>query len=255
MYCINCGKEISEITTICPHCKNNCTHVKEESGSIGALSIVCFFIPLAGIILYLDWGDINLKKARRAGNWAIIGILFYAIIIASGFMCYTMFPGLFHNPDNAYADEQYYNQDALKPVSNDAYQAAQRENYKRALDYTKSMLKGDMESYADRLFRSYQAVIYRSENKKINFYTRDLNDTDKEFMSKDWMAECLGFRGDNTSLKNQNGEYRLISLNKNIVVIKGLSRPFQGAHQIMVKAVINVKTGQISTELLQQSQF
>jgi hypothetical protein len=66
----------------------------EDSPSAG-MAILGFFIPIAGLILYLVWKDTKPLKARSAGRGAlvsvIIGVILWliAIIIAG-----TMFAAL-----------------------------------------------------------------------------------------------------------------------------------------------------------------
>ena len=86
MYCSNCGKEIDGKAFVCPHCgvKQN---IVSEDGPVGGLGIICFLIPLVGLILYLIWKDIKPIKSKGAGKSALWGfivlIILNAIIIAN----------------------------------------------------------------------------------------------------------------------------------------------------------------------------
>ena len=79
MYCKNCGKEIDEKAFVCPHCG-----VKQQGNSpdepIGGLGVVCFLIPLVGLILYIIWKDTNPIKSSGAGKAALWGFVFYFIL-------------------------------------------------------------------------------------------------------------------------------------------------------------------------------
>ena len=90
MYCNNCGEKIDDKAVICPKCgvpvKNR--NLTNDAPSAG-FAVLCFFIPLLGLILYLIWKDEYPLKAKSCGKGALISVivsvvltLFYAIIIA-----------------------------------------------------------------------------------------------------------------------------------------------------------------------------
>lgn len=90
MYCNNCGEKIDDKAVICPKCgvpvKN--INLTNDAPSAG-FAVLCFFIPLLGLILYLIWKDEYPLKAKSCGKGALISVivsvvltLFYAIIIA-----------------------------------------------------------------------------------------------------------------------------------------------------------------------------
>lgn len=78
MYCRNCGKEIPNDSRICPFCgkeQNNSVDASyDDSGSIG-WAILGFFIPLAGLILFLVWKDSKPRCAKKAGVGALVAVL------------------------------------------------------------------------------------------------------------------------------------------------------------------------------------
>lgn len=91
MFCTKCGKEILDDAVICIHC--GCSTQNEpaanQSGSIG-MAILGFFIPLAGLIIWLVNKDSKPAMAKSAGTGALIGVivsvvlvLFYSIFIGS----------------------------------------------------------------------------------------------------------------------------------------------------------------------------
>ena len=101
MFCSKCGKEINDDAVVCIHCGcsvNNKTSlpVTGDAPNTG-WAILGFFIPLAGLILYLINKDTYPQKAKSAGKGALIGfcvsiafsIIYGAIIGASiGSMLY-----------------------------------------------------------------------------------------------------------------------------------------------------------------------
>ena len=90
MYCIKCGKEIEEGAAFCPACgasqqpqqppvqqpvqnwQQPVQQPAEESG-IG-WGILGFFIPLAGLVLFLVWKDTKPKSSKAAGVGALISV-------------------------------------------------------------------------------------------------------------------------------------------------------------------------------------
>ena len=79
MYCSNCGNEVSDNAYACPKC--GCKVAKEperpkvqDTPNIG-FAILGFFIPIAGLILYLIWKDEFPLRAKSAGKGALISVI------------------------------------------------------------------------------------------------------------------------------------------------------------------------------------
>lgn len=88
MYCNNCGEQIDDKAVICPKCgvPVNNRNLTNDAPSAG-FAVLCFFIPLLGLILYLIWKDEYPLKAKSCGKGALISVivsvvltLFYVII-------------------------------------------------------------------------------------------------------------------------------------------------------------------------------
>ena len=90
-YCTHCGKEINEEAVICVHCGcslNEAKKVKEQDSDNIGWGFLGFFVPLAGLILWLIWRDDAPKKAKNVGVGALVsaiiylvGVLIYVILI------------------------------------------------------------------------------------------------------------------------------------------------------------------------------
>ncbi len=96
-YCSHCGKEIMDEAVICVNC--GCSVNSQTSGQNisnpddapnTGFAILGFFIPLAGLILYLLNKDKFPLKAKSAGKGALIGFItgivftmLYAIVLGS----------------------------------------------------------------------------------------------------------------------------------------------------------------------------
>ena len=88
-FCKNCGKEIDNNTTFCPHCggtQENKPAVVDNGGF--AWGLLGFCLPLVGLILFLVWKDTKPKTSKAAGKGALISVIlavvYYVIMIALG---------------------------------------------------------------------------------------------------------------------------------------------------------------------------
>ena len=93
-YCPNCGKEVNEKAYVCLNCG---IKLKEEnsddSGSVG-YAILGYFIPIAGLILYIALKDTKPKSAKMAGKGALISVI---VGIVLSILLFALFAGLMVN--------------------------------------------------------------------------------------------------------------------------------------------------------------
>ncbi len=95
MYCSNCGKEVNDQAVVCIHCgcaienKKTSLASQEDAPNTG-FAVLGFFIPLAGLILYLVYKDTAPQKAKSAGKGALIGFcasiafsIIYGVVVGS----------------------------------------------------------------------------------------------------------------------------------------------------------------------------
>lgn len=77
MYCQNCGKEIPNEAVVCVHCGVSVAKNKNTSNEPAStvLKIVCFCLPIVGLILYLVYMDNCPIKAKECGKFALIGFV------------------------------------------------------------------------------------------------------------------------------------------------------------------------------------
>lgn len=104
MYCKNCGQQLADGATFCPHCgtQQNAQNAQDlqntqypqypqntqnDSGSAG-YGVLGFCFPLVGLILYLVWKDTKPKSSKIAGQGAlisvIISVVFYVLAAIAG---------------------------------------------------------------------------------------------------------------------------------------------------------------------------
>ena len=79
MFCNNCGKEIPDGSAVCNYCgfrfqSGAPQYPAANDGPIGGLGIICFLVPIVGLILYLVWKDSTPMKAKGAGKAALWGV-------------------------------------------------------------------------------------------------------------------------------------------------------------------------------------
>lgn len=76
-YCSHCGKEIMAEAVVCPHCgcpTEQYNGKREQDSSSTGLNVLSFFIPLAGLIIYLMDRDRMPLRAHAVGKWTLIGV-------------------------------------------------------------------------------------------------------------------------------------------------------------------------------------
>lgn len=86
MFCSKCGAKLPEGSEFCSECGNSLNEptkneVKESSGSSFAWGILGFFVPLAGLILYLVWKQERPNDAKAAGIGALTWLIVYIVLI------------------------------------------------------------------------------------------------------------------------------------------------------------------------------
>ncbi|MHC1723713.1 MAG: hypothetical protein AB9836_10995 [Aminipila sp.] len=91
MYCQKCGKEIHDETIVCVGCGCPVKPLASQSNVIDepstGLNILSFFFPVVGLILYLVFMDKTPKRAKKIGNFALIG---FTIVCVSWILLMAM---------------------------------------------------------------------------------------------------------------------------------------------------------------------
>ena len=84
-YCQYCGKEIQEGAVVCIHCGRsiepfNTAKTDPNDAPSTAFSVLGFFIPIIGLVLYLVNMDKSPLKAKSAGKGALLGVIVWTIL-------------------------------------------------------------------------------------------------------------------------------------------------------------------------------
>lgn len=124
MYCHQCGKEIDDSVQYCPYCgapqsmtqnsdyqyQNNQTstpYANQQDESHIGWAILAFFIPIAGLVLYLVWRNEFPKKAKSCLHGLIVGIVLEVVMIC----CFaSTFVGIV-NSDDSIGSDSYFDED------------------------------------------------------------------------------------------------------------------------------------------------
>ena len=82
-YCRNCGAKLEDDQEVCLICgkadKNNFATSSIDTGGL-EWGVLGFFIPFAGLVLYLIWREEKPKTARIAGKGALISAILTAVL-------------------------------------------------------------------------------------------------------------------------------------------------------------------------------
>lgn len=112
-YCSNCGNKVDENAYICLKCGvvvnnnmyNQNSNIEDKGGfGWGALG---FFVPMAGLILYLIWKNERPKTAKSAGIGALVSVVLNILLVI--FMIFMAFSFEDVYDDHYYYDDYYYN--------------------------------------------------------------------------------------------------------------------------------------------------
>lgn len=80
MYCQKCGQKIENSTYFCTYCGAYIDKNAQQDVPSPGFAVLGFFIPLAGLILYLIYENKQPQKAKSAGKGALIGFIVKMII-------------------------------------------------------------------------------------------------------------------------------------------------------------------------------
>ena len=89
MYCWSCGKQIDDAATYCPYCgkqqkpdnrnANAAPLPAAEETTVG-WTVLGFFFPIVGLILFLVWMDDKPLRSKACGKGALIGVIVEIVV-------------------------------------------------------------------------------------------------------------------------------------------------------------------------------
>ena len=84
MYCYNCGKEIDDKAVVCVQCGCSVTskYTMDDDKSSALLAILCFLIPVFGLIMYLIYDNKSPRRAKSVGKAALAGFIITRIVLS-----------------------------------------------------------------------------------------------------------------------------------------------------------------------------
>lgn len=112
-YCSNCGNKVDENAYICLKCgvvvnnsmNNQNSNIEDKGGFVWGL--LGFFVPVAGLILYLVWKNERPKTAKNVGIGALLSVVLNILLVV--FMILFAFSIEDVYDDHYYYDDYYYN--------------------------------------------------------------------------------------------------------------------------------------------------
>lgn len=92
-YCSHCGTELEDEAVVCVKCgcsagasKNKVLEDPNESTLL--YGVLGFFVPLAGLILFLLWNESYPRRAKTAGKGALISVIIGTVTSIIAFVVY-----------------------------------------------------------------------------------------------------------------------------------------------------------------------
>ena len=110
MLCNKCGRKVVDGANFCPVCGADLRYQKNNSNSPGYVNpddevnfgytLLSFFMPYIGLVLYIVWFKEFPKRAKSCLNGLIAGVICLVILIC------CVFSGMFHSTSwQSYSNE------------------------------------------------------------------------------------------------------------------------------------------------------
>ncbi|MDE6661380.1 MAG: hypothetical protein K2J93_06125 [Anaeroplasmataceae bacterium] len=94
-YCSHCGEQLNDEAVVCVKCgcsvaspKNKVLEDPNESTLLYA--VLGYFVPLAGLILFVLWNETYPRRAKSAGKGALISVIVGAVISVISVIIYVI---------------------------------------------------------------------------------------------------------------------------------------------------------------------
>ncbi len=91
-FCSKCGLEVNDNADVCLNCGrflNTVSCSKNDKGGFG-WGVLGFFIPVAGLTLWLVWKDYLPKRAKSVGIGALVSAIAYVAYLAFVIVVYLL---------------------------------------------------------------------------------------------------------------------------------------------------------------------
>lgn len=80
MFCQNCGNQIDDNAYVCPHCgvkveRQNSRNAEADNGSKVGWGFLSYFVPVAGLILFIVWRNERPKTSKVCGICALVATI------------------------------------------------------------------------------------------------------------------------------------------------------------------------------------
>ena len=84
-YCNHCGAEIKDEAVVCIKCGCNVASgnkaIEDPNESTALYGVLGFFIPIAGLILFLMWQKDYPRRSKAAGKGALASVILGVVLL------------------------------------------------------------------------------------------------------------------------------------------------------------------------------
>lgn len=91
-YCSHCGAELNDDAVVCVKCGCSTKHqaIEDPNESTLLYGVLGFFVPVAGLILFIIWNETYPRRAKTAGKGALISVILSCGMGILGFIIYLI---------------------------------------------------------------------------------------------------------------------------------------------------------------------
>lgn len=166
MYCKNCGRAVDDNSLYCYNCgvrldNTSSANISEDNSSFG-FAVLGFFIPIAGLILFLIYEGKKPKRAKSAGKGALIGFITKFVLSIILVIIYVVFSAsLLRNISD--------DMESKVPVIGDAFKEETTDRIlEKYVDVSFGEFKVSSNGYYDET--SLDATVTNISDKQFTFY-------------------------------------------------------------------------------------
>ena len=93
VYCRNCNTPIDDRAAVCPYCGAPQASKTVQEGSGFGWGLLGFFVPVAGLVLFIVFKNTRPKRAKSAGLGALISVILETVIVVAYYVIIILFYG------------------------------------------------------------------------------------------------------------------------------------------------------------------
>lgn len=94
VYCRNCNTPIDDRAAVCPYCGAPQAAKPVQEGSGFGWGLLGFFVPVAGLVLFIVFKNTRPKRAKSAGIGALISVILEVLAVIAYYVIIFLVYGL-----------------------------------------------------------------------------------------------------------------------------------------------------------------